>query len=257
MNTFNRVVLVVLCLLLIVAAVWVIVLTWTIPNRSINWLQDAASWLDDNDGDIEKALLTTISASIGLIATIVVLIELIPRRGPDVKVTDLSRGDATLSTAAIGQRIEEAVCQVPNVAEVRASVKARKKGVLVGLDLQVDPDANLATVTDEACQVAEDVLTNRVHVSLLRPPTARLHYRELRLHGRSGNGARRPQRDVTPVSPPMEPVAAPVAVGAFAASDTSAPASEPPELSESFAEIEDGAQVEDASNNGAEEEKTT
>ncbi|HEX5142009.1 MAG TPA: alkaline shock response membrane anchor protein AmaP [Dehalococcoidia bacterium] len=256
MNTFNRAVLVTLCVLLIVAAVWVIVLTWTIPNRSINWLQDAANWLDDNDGDLEKALLTTISASIGLIATIVVLIELIPRRGPDVRVTDLSRGDATLSTAAIGQRIEEAVCQVPNVAEVRATVKARKKGVLVGLDLQVDPDANLATVTDEACQVAEDVLTNRVHVSLLRPPTARLHYRELRLHGRGNNASRRTQRDGPPVAPPLEPVATPVAVGAAAGSGMAMLPPEPPELPESL--MHDGETLDDgATDNGADEEKTT
>ena len=84
MIMFNRVVLVLLCLLLIVAAVAIIVLTWTIPNRTINWLGDAVQWMDENDGDLEKALLTTVSASIGLIATIVLLIELIPRRGPGV-----------------------------------------------------------------------------------------------------------------------------------------------------------------------------
>ena len=186
MITFNRVVLIFLCLALIVAAVAIIVLTWTIPNRTINWLADAVQWMDDNDGDLEKALLTTVSASVGLIAMIVLLIELIPRRGPGVKVSGLNRGNATLSTAAIGQRIEEAVCQVPNVSEVKANVISKKNGVLVSLDLQVDPEANLATVTDEACQVAEDVLENRVHVSLLKPPSARLHYRELRLQGRNG-----------------------------------------------------------------------
>lgn len=202
MNTFNRIVLIVLCVLLVIAAIGVITLTWTIPNRSVNWLADAAQWVDDNDGDLEKALLTSISAFVGLVAMIVLLIELIPRRGPAVEVTGLASGAATLSAAAIGQRIEEAVVQVPHVSEVRADVRSRKKGVLVALDLQVDPDANLATVTDEACQVATDVLNDRVHVALLRPPTARLHYRELRLHRGNGNvaprravRAQRPARD--------------------------------------------------------------
>jgi hypothetical protein len=204
MNTFNRIVLIVLCLLLVVGAIAVIALTWTIPNRSVNWLMDAAQWVDENDGDLEKALLTTVSAFIGLVAMIVLLIELIPRRGPAVQVTGLASGNATLSAAAIGQRIEEAVVQVPHVSEVRADVKSRKKGVLVALDLHVDPEANLATVTDEACQVATEVLADRVHVALLRPPTARLHYRELRLH-RGGNSTaprpvarastRQPERD--------------------------------------------------------------
>ena len=190
MNMFNRIVLIAICALLVVAAITVITLTWTIPNRSVNWLADAARWVDDNDGDLEKALLTTVSAFIGLVAVIVLLIELVPRRGPAVQVTGLASGNATLSAAAIGQRIEEAVVQVPHVSEVRAEVKSRKKGVLVALDLQVDPEANLATVTDEACQVATEVLTDRVHVALLRPPTARLHYRELRLHRGNGSAPR-------------------------------------------------------------------
>jgi hypothetical protein len=193
MNTFNRILLILVCLTLLVVAVAIIVLTWTIPNRTIGWLADAVQWMDDNDGDREKALLTTVSAFVGLVATIVLLIQLIPRRGPAVRVTDLTLSAATLSTAAIGQRIEEAVCQVPNVADVRANVKSKRRGVLVDIDLHVEPEANLATVTDEACKVAQETLTERVHVTLLKPPKVRLHYRELRLQGRghATNGTRR------------------------------------------------------------------
>ena len=256
MTTFNRIVLIILCLALITLAVAIIVLTWTIPNRTINWLADAVQWMDDNDGDLEKALLTTISASIALLATIVLVIELIPRRGPGVKVSGLARGNATLSAAAIEQRIEEAVCLVPNVSEVKATVTSKKNGVLVALDLQVDPDANLATVTDEACQVAEDVLENRVHVALLKPPTARLHYRELRLQGRGG-GRRPVTAPSVPVSPPPEPaIAAPaVASSAWSPSASTAPP-EPPELPETLAHHDDAPPGEAVSDNG-DQEKTT
>lgn len=222
MNTFNRIVLIVLCLLLVVGAVGIITLTWTIPNRSVNWLADAVQWLDDNDGDLEKTLLTSVSAFVGLVAVIVLLIELIPRRGPAVRVRDLASGSATLSAASIGQRIEEAVVQVPHVSEVRADVRSKRKGVIVALDLQVEPEANLATVTDQACQTATEVLTERLHVALLRPPTANLHYRELRLHrgspgparaGRASNtrrtadpdGTESTSRSAVAVAPPPEP----------------------------------------------------
>jgi hypothetical protein len=244
-NTFNRIVLIVICVLLVIATIGVIALAWTIPNRTVNWLADAVQWIDDNDGDLEKALLTTASAFIGLVAVIVLLIELIPRRGPAVQVTGLASGEATLSAAAIGQRIEEAVVQVPHVSEVRADVKSRKKGVLVALDLQVDPEANLATVTDEACQVATEVLTERVHVALIRPPTARLHYRELRLH--RGNGStprqsgrvvgRAPQRD-TQLEADLAEARSPFAIAVPAAPlDTPAPP-EPPELPEHLRRLE-------------------
>lgn len=206
MNTFNRGVLVLLCVGLVAAAAAIIVLTWTIPNRSVNWLADAVEWIDSNDGDVERALLTTFGAFIGTTALIVLLIELIPRSGPDVPVSDLTSGDATLSADALGQRIEEAVRQVPNVSEVRANVRARKEGVLVGLDLHVEPEANLASVSDQACDAAQQVLNDRVHVTLLRPPSVKLHYRELRLRRRGAARREAARRAAAPVSPPAEAV---------------------------------------------------
>jgi hypothetical protein len=69
--------------------------------------------------------------------------------------------------------------------------------------LHVDPDANLAAVTDAACEAARDVLIEKVHVELMAPPRARLHYRELRLKGRST-----PSGGMMPPSAPDAPAAA-------------------------------------------------
>jgi hypothetical protein len=179
MNLFNRIFMVLLCLVLVGAAISVIVLTWTIPEDSIQWLRDSADWLDDRNQDSEKIVLTAVAAVIGFLALMIALLQLMPQSSSEVKVTDLKAGGAVLSTAAISQRVEEAVRGVPHVAEVRSNVKAKRKGVLVGLDLLVEPEANLADVTDQACQVVQDVLTNRrVHVALAEPPRVRLHYRE-------------------------------------------------------------------------------
>ena len=202
MNLFNRIVMFLLCLALAAAAIAAIVLAWTIPNESINALRAAVDWLARHNQDTEKALLTTGGALVALLALIVLLLELLPQSTSEVKITDLKVGDALLSTAAIGQRIEEAVGQVPHVGEVKATVKAKRKGVVVSLDLHVDPDANLAEVTDQALDTTREVLTNRVHVSLAAPPKARLHYRELRMRG---NQARRPASVITPPPPPSPP----------------------------------------------------
>jgi hypothetical protein len=181
MNVFSRVVLALIFLALTAGAIAVIALAWSIPNDSIDGLQDAVDWLRDNNNDDNKILLTVIAAAAGLVSLVLFVAEITPRSPNDVKVTDLQVGDAVLSTAAIGQRVEEAVSQVPHISEVRALVRPKRKGVVVSLDLHVDPDANLATVADEASEAARDVLNNRVHVALAEPPKARLHYRELRM----------------------------------------------------------------------------
>jgi hypothetical protein len=134
-----------------------------------------------------------------------------------------------LSTAAIGQRIEEAVAKVPHVSSAKALVKAKRKGVLVSLDLHVDPDANLAIVTDEACQAATDVLTNRVHVALVEPPHARLHYRELRLRDRQAP-ERRPVREMPAKEPaPVRQTTDPALGGQVTHVDAPVAVAEPPQ----------------------------
>ena len=186
MNVFNRIVVLLLLVAVIAAATAVAVLTWTIPNKTINWLADAVQWMDDNDGDTEKALLTAGAIVVGLLALIALVVEVLPRRRNDVRIIDVQGAQASLSTAAVAQRLEEAVRQVPHVADTKAYVRARRKGVEVDMDLHVDPDANLADVTGAASTAIRDVLSSRMHVALVAPPRTRLHYRELRL--------RRPQK---------------------------------------------------------------
>jgi hypothetical protein len=201
---FNRVVLVLLCLALMFAAAALTTLAWARPEESINWLRDAATWLDDRNTDGTRILISLGAAITAALALTVIVIELYPRSRGNVKVTDLQVGDAVLSTTAIGQRVEEAVNQLPNVADVRATVRAKRKGVTVALDLHVDPEANLASVIDEASEAARDVLTEKVHVALVEPPRTRIHYRELRLHNRP---PRRMTADAPPVNQPEPPSA--------------------------------------------------
>lgn len=181
MNVFNRVLIFVLLLAIAGAAVAIAVLAWTIPDDSIDWLRDAVNWMDEHNQDTEKAILTAIAVATALIVLVVLLLEVWPRSKKTVTVRDLQGSAAVISTGAIAQRLEEAIRQVPHVSDVKASVEARRKGIEVAMDLHVDADANLAEVTDSAAEAAREVLTNRMHVALARPPHARLHYRELRL----------------------------------------------------------------------------
>ena len=202
MNTFNRVVLVLLCLILMFGAASITALAWLGPDQSIDQLRDAAAWLDERNTDGTKFLITTAAVVVTMMALTVLIVELYPRSRSQVRVTDLQVGDAVLSTTAIAQRVEEAVTRVPNVADVRATVKAKRKGVVVNLDLHVDPDANLATVIDDASDAARNILTERVHVALVEPPSTRIHYRELRLQGRPPRRtmvAERPVREPEPI----------------------------------------------------------
>jgi hypothetical protein len=209
-NLINRIVVTFALLALAAGAISIVVLAWTIPEDSIRGLRDAVDWLDENNEDLQKVLLTTIGAFLALVAFIALVLEFVPSSGPAVKVTDVQAGEALLTTAAIGQRVEEEVRGVANVTEVKAVVRGRRKGVEVMLDLHVDPQANLATVTNEACDAARRVLSDKVHVALAEQPRVRLHDRELRLQRALQPRPVEPQAPIEGPKPTVEagPVAA-------------------------------------------------
>lgn len=237
MNVFNRLFMTLLGLALVALAIAVLALTWTIPEDTIAWLRDATDWMGRHNQDTEKALLSLIAGVVAFLGLVLVLLELLPDNG-DVRVTDLRVGGAVLSTADITQRVEEAVRTVDHVVNVKASVKAKgRKGVVVLLNLDVDPDANLMVVTDEACEAATDMLTNKVHVSLAEPPQARLHYRELRFKTRTVREPASPPPDEDPKDAVMRIAATPAANGGDVA-----PAAEPTEVA-TIATVADDAPV--------------
>jgi hypothetical protein len=211
MNLINRLVIILLLLLLAIGASSVVALAWLRPEESIAGLGDAVNWLDDNNETLQRIVLTSVGLLIALLALSALIFELVPHAGTDVKVTDVRAGDAVLSTASIGQRIEEAVREVPNISEARSVVRPKRKGVLVSLDLHVEPEANLAAVANDAADAIRDVLADKVHVALLQPPKIRLHYKELRLE-RARLGRRPEPQPTQAASSQQEPELAPGAV---------------------------------------------
>jgi hypothetical protein len=221
MNVFNRIVLIVLCLALMAGSIAVIVLAWEAPNGSIDALQDAVTWLDDNNQDSEKTILTAIAGAIGLLALVLLSLELIPRSSDQVRANDLQMGAVMLPTAAISQRVEAAVRAGADVSDVRAQLKGRRNGVLVRLDLYVHPDANLSEVTEQAYHATTDVLTERLHVTLLAAPVVRIHYRASKSRAREERVAPAEQPDGRFV--PTQSAVAAAATAAVPAAESRAP----------------------------------
>jgi hypothetical protein len=246
MNVFNRIVLIFLCLALMAGSIAVIALAWEAPNGSIEALQDAVTWLDDNNQDSEKTILTAVAGAIAFVALVLLLLELIPRSSDQVRANDLQMGAVMLPTAAIGQRVEAAVRAGAEVNDVRAQVKGRRNGVLVRLDLYVHPDATLTEVTEQAYQATTEVLTERLHVSLLAPPVVRIHYRDSKARRREERAAPAEQPDGRFVPTPSAVAAATAAVPATEsrapvasrAGTTSASTAEPATRAEEYPDAE-------------------
>jgi hypothetical protein len=75
MNLINRIVVTFALLALAAGAISIVALAWAIPEDSIRGLRDAVDWLEENNEELQKVLLTTIGAFVALMALIGLVIN--------------------------------------------------------------------------------------------------------------------------------------------------------------------------------------
>jgi hypothetical protein len=179
----NRFFIIVLALLFIFAAALVVTLAWGAPDRSIERGADLADWLGrHNDGET-KVIVTLAGIVVILAMLMVIILELTPSATQRMRIRNVKAGDATITTREIADRVNAEVQRIEHVAECQSIIAARGRRVEAVLELHVDAGADLTRTSEEACARVRQLVEGEIGVELATAPRARLHYRELRLHG--------------------------------------------------------------------------
>ncbi len=220
----NRILTVGVALIAIFLFFLVILLAWGAPDESIDLLFDLAGYLEDHNNTEAKLIITFGGIILMLLATLLVIFEVVPPETNALAVTRASTGEAQIDAEEVVLRVEDELRLLPQISQVQATVAGRGKKAEVELSLHVTSDADLAATVDEACQRTRALMEDRMGLELSRPPQAEIHYRELRV-GQKAAATR--QIDNPPLPTPTGPP--PAAPPSSATSPSSAPL--PPPLS--------------------------
>ncbi len=176
MNVVNRLIVVLGVVVLIAFAVMVIVLAWAYGPETVHKLGSFVTYLNDHDTTVPKIVITLGASFVILVALAFFLLEVAPRAGATVAVLDVGTGTAVISTAAVGRRLEQIVTSLPQVEATRAKVWSKRKGVVVNLQVMVDPTADLSTTATEVAGVVETGVTQQMKLAMGAPPRLQLYY---------------------------------------------------------------------------------
>ena len=161
MNIFNRVVMVILLLLAVVASA----IFTVVPFHFIAFLTRAVEVLNRS---VQGARLASLLVGVGLVILWIFLLVLEVWRPPKrtVRVLKVSGGEAELTIDAIAQRLVYRVDQLADVVSVRPRISAGRGGVHVQLVLETSPDIDVPTKTEEVCGVVRGVIEERMGLKL-------------------------------------------------------------------------------------------
>lgn len=170
MNTFNRVVLVILLLVAMVLCSFVFV----VPVPALRFLAQGARGVADFVDVVRPVVRLPIGILLALIVNLVgILLIVLEVRRPaprTISVEQAAGGEVTLSIASIADQLKAEVNQLPEVLQVKPKVSAKRKGVVVELDAKIAADTGVPGKAERIVETVRRVVEEKMGLKLARPP---------------------------------------------------------------------------------------
>jgi uncharacterized alkaline shock family protein YloU len=196
MNTFNRVVLVLLLLLVMVLCSLILV----VPMQSLEIIGQQAEALADLLSRVRPIARLPIGILLALIIDLVgillIVLEVRRRESRSIKVEQASGGEVTLSVASIADQLKAELSHLPEVVQAKPKVSAKRKGVVVEVDARIEAEAGVPNKAERIVEVIRRTVEQKMGLKLARPPKVNVET------VRPASEARRSRRQsvVTPVT---------------------------------------------------------
>jgi hypothetical protein len=172
MNALNRAVMVVLfliaivlCTVLFVGARWVLPPLAQQSSALAEYIQGRALYEVELPG-------CAIAGMVDLVLVLFILLELRRPRG-SIRV-EKAGGEVLVALTSIADRLKHDVNQLSDVVRTRPNVSARRKGVVVELDVEAEAGVNVPDKAEQIVGVARRVVEEDMGLELARPPKVKL-----------------------------------------------------------------------------------
>jgi len=166
MNALNR--LLAICLILLLMVLCSVVLI--VPRWVIQGLQQVLTDLDTFLDAFNPAFLlvagVVLAVIVDLAGIVLLWLEVRRPRPKAIRVQKVSGGLAEVTVDSVARRLEYHIDQLADVIKVKPKITARGGGVDVELFLETSPDIDVPMKTEEVCQVAREVVEERMGLKL-------------------------------------------------------------------------------------------
>ncbi len=174
MNTFNRVVIVVLLLVLLpLVSVLFVIPHVILPDMGL-WVTNLGyqlwamePWQRLGGGILLALIFDALAVSL-------IVMELRRPRRKFIRVQELSGGTATLSVESVVEQLQYRLDPLPNVIEVKPAVRAKGNKVAALVDVTVAPGVNVPAMASRLVEAVREVLMEDLGLQVAGAPQVRL-----------------------------------------------------------------------------------
>ena len=170
MNTFNRVVLVILVLLAMVLCS----LTLVVPLATLQTVAQGAESLAEGLARIRPVVRVPagilLALILDLIGILLIVLEVRRPAAKAIRVEQTTGGHVTLTVASISDQVKAELRQLPEILQAKPKVSSRRKGVLVEVDARIAAEERVPDKADRIVAAIQRVVEEKMGLRLARPP---------------------------------------------------------------------------------------
>mgnify|MGYP001255140167 CR=1 FL=1 len=197
MNTFNRVVLV----LLLILAMLVCSLALIVPLGTLQTIAAQAEALAYVLGTVKSVIRVPagilLAVIVDLVGILFVVLEVRRPAAQWISVEQAGGGDVRLSVASIAEQLKVELSQLSDVVQVKPKVSAGRKGVVVEVDARISAETGVPEKGQRIVEAITQVVADKMGLKLARSPKVNIEAVQ------STSGTRRASMQPSP-SPVMD-----------------------------------------------------
>lgn len=168
MNPFNRTVVILLLLLLMIGLTIFLI----VPKPILTFLRDGSDGLLQQLDRYYDLFLLAVGVILAVIidafCAFILFLEVRRPRVKAIRVQKISGGDAVVSVDSIARRLSHHIDGLADVIGVKPKISARGGGVEVDLEVEINPEIDIPMKDEEIRQVATHVVEEQMGLKLRR-----------------------------------------------------------------------------------------
>jgi hypothetical protein len=179
MNVLNRLVIVILLVTVMVLGTVLLVAPVPILNWASAWLTYAIRYFEMTEAYSvariwQQALGILFAVVLNIILLLLIIVEVRRPRRKAIRVEKSSGGEVMISVASIADQLRYEIDQLAGVIRVRPKVSAKRRGVVVELDVRTAAGIDVPERAERIVETARLVVEERMGLRLARPPKVSL-----------------------------------------------------------------------------------
>lgn len=165
MNTFNRFLVILICLTFICLALGALLLIWGSSAELATALRATAILLRDNPF-ILQAVVTAFSTGLILVALLILAGEFTSQEPVSIPLTGVPGGGAAVSIETVTERIKSEAEAVQGIRFARPRVHRARGGIEAVIEVRPEPDTHLPEKAGEIREAVRRALEDRMGVAV-------------------------------------------------------------------------------------------